>query len=89
MPANEIRVEAGQTANSVAGRITAEFPKHGSLWLLTDSKMAYNTAVKAVAIATGYLVPIGVYLGAETFVTNPHAPYDEQDDLKIFLSNRP
>lgn len=89
MSANEIPVTDTDTAKAVAQQIEAMFPNTGSVLLLTGTNLSYNTAMKAVAIATPWLAMLGVHLACETFFQNNQGRYADRTDLKVLVTNRP
>jgi len=57
-----LRVSAKSKPNSVAGAIAGVIRERGSVEVQTIGAGALNQAVKAVAIARGFLAPSGVEL---------------------------
>ncbi|MEG0615050.1 MAG: stage V sporulation protein S, partial [Oscillospiraceae bacterium] len=57
-----LKVSSHSTPNSVAGAIASVMKEFGSVEVQAVGAGATNQAVKAVAIARGYLAPIGLDL---------------------------
>ncbi|MEI6499272.1 MAG: stage V sporulation protein S [bacterium] len=57
-----IRVRSNSNANSVAGAIAGAIKENGSVETQTIGAGALNQAVKALAIARGFMAPNGVDL---------------------------
>ena len=57
-----LRVSAKSNPNSVAGALAGEIREHGNAELQAIGAGALNQAVKAVAIARGFVAPHGVDL---------------------------
>lgn len=57
-----LKVSARSYPNSVAGAIASVMREHGSVEVQAVGAGAANQAIKAIAIARGYLAPIGVDL---------------------------
>lgn len=59
-----LKVAAHSVANAVAGALAAELRKHGTAELQAIGAGAVNQAVKAIAIARGFVAPNGIDLVA-------------------------
>lgn len=59
---NVLRVASGSVPSSIAGAIAGEVREFGSCELRAIGPAAVNQAVKAVAIARGYIAPSGIDL---------------------------
>jgi stage V sporulation protein S len=57
-----LRVSSKSTPNSVAGAVAGVIRENGSVELQAVGAGAINQAVKAVAIARGFLAPAGINL---------------------------
>lgn len=57
-----LRVSAKSKPNSVAGAVAGVIRERGSVELQTIGAGALNQAIKAVAIARGFLAPSGIEL---------------------------
>ncbi len=57
-----LRVSANSAPNSVAGAIASVMREFGQVEIQAVGAGATNQAVKAIAIARGYLAPIGIEL---------------------------
>ena len=57
-----LRVSAKSKPNTVAGAIAGVIREHGNVEVQTVGAGALNQAVKAIAIARGFLAPSGVDL---------------------------
>jgi stage V sporulation protein SpoVS len=89
MQSNEKVVGDGLRARDLADWIVAVFPMHGSATMFAGAKVSYNTVLKAVAIATGRLVPLGVVLGCESEVREHTTGGAVQKAYKVIATNRP
>lgn len=57
-----LKVSSKSAPNSVAGAIAGVIREHGSVEIQAVGASAVNQAIKAIAIARGYLAPTGVEL---------------------------
>ncbi|MBP0954292.1 MAG: stage V sporulation protein S [Oscillospiraceae bacterium] len=57
-----LKVSSGSAPNMVAGAIANVMRRDGKVELQTIGAGATNQAVKAIAIARGYLIPVGINL---------------------------
>lgn len=57
-----LRVSANSSPNSVAGAIASVMREYGEAEIQAVGAGATNQAVKAIAIARGYLAPVGLDL---------------------------
>lgn len=57
-----LKVSANSTPNSVAGAIASVMREYGEVEIQAVGAGATNQAVKAIAIARGYLAPVGLDL---------------------------
>lgn len=55
-----LKVSSGSVPNSVAGAISGYIRQDGSVEVQAVGAGATNQAVKAIAIARGYLAPLGI-----------------------------
>lgn len=55
-----LKVSSRSAPNSVAGAITGVVKEHGEVEVQAVGAGAANQAIKAIAIARGYLAPLGI-----------------------------
>ncbi|MFA5675271.1 MAG: stage V sporulation protein S [Christensenellales bacterium] len=65
-----LRVSAKSSPKAVAGALTAALKEHNKAEILAVGAAAVNQAIKAVAIARGYLAPVGIDLAVIPAFTN-------------------
>lgn len=79
----EIHVVAGSRARIVAGSIVNQVRGHGSAVLLAGGASAVNQAVKAVAIAIGFLSVEGIQAVCVPTFAGVEAEGTERRTMKI------
>lgn len=82
-----LKVSAKSVPNAVAGAIAGVIREHGEVEVQAVGAGAANQAIKAVAIARGYLAPAGVDLICIPAFAN--ITIDEEDRTAIKLIVQP
>ena len=82
-----LKVSAKSVPNAVAGAIAGVIREHGEVEVQAVGAGAANQAIKAVAIASGYLAPAGVDLVCIPAFAN--ITIDEEDRTAIKLIVQP
>ncbi|WP_071430421.1 stage V sporulation protein S [Angelakisella massiliensis] len=82
-----LKVSAKSVPNAVAGAIAGVIREHGEVEVQAVGAGAANQAIKAVAIARGYLAPAGVDLVCIPAFAN--ITIDEEDRTAIKLIVQP
>ncbi|MEB2278382.1 stage V sporulation protein S [Bacillus sp. ILBB4] len=83
-----LRVSSISNPNLVAGAITAVFRERGNVEIQVMGAGALNQAIKAVAIARGFVAPSGVDLVCVPGFTNILIDNKERTGIKLILSPR-
>lgn len=83
-----LKVSAKSLPNSVAGAIAGAIREKGSVEVQAVGAGAANQAIKAVAIARGYLAPIGIDLICIPAFTSVVINQRERTAIKLILEER-
>lgn len=83
-----LKVSSKSVPNSVAGAIAGVIREKGSVEVQAVGAGASNQAVKAVAIARGYLAPIGIDLVCIPAFANVTIDGDERTAIKFIVEPR-
>lgn len=83
-----LKVSAKSAPNSVAGAIAGVIREAGTAELQAIGAGAANQAVKAIAIARGYLAPAGVDLVCFPSFSNVDVNGEEKTAIKFVISDR-
>ncbi len=83
-----LRVSAKSVPNSVAGAIAGVIREKGAVEVQAVGAGAANQAVKAVAIARGYLAPAGVDLVCIPAFANITIDEEERTAIKLIVEPR-
>ncbi|NGY81056.1 stage V sporulation protein S [Bacillus megaterium] len=83
-----LRVSLISNPNSVAGAITAVFRERGNVEIQVMGAGALNQAIKAVAIARGFVAPSGIDLVVVPGFTNISIDNEERTGIKLILGPR-
>lgn len=83
-----LKVSAKSTPNSVAGAIAGVIREKGSVEVQAVGAGASNQAVKAVAIARGYLAPSGIDLVCVPAFANVLIDSEERTAIKLIVEPR-
>ncbi len=83
-----LKVSSRSTPNSVAGAIAGVIREKGAVEVQAVGAGAANQAVKAVAIARGYLAPVGVDLVCIPAFANVQINAEERTAIKLIVEPR-
>ena len=83
-----LRVSAGSRPKSVAGAVAAVIRSEGSVELQAVGAGAVNQAIKAVAIARGFLAPNGINLVVIPAFVEIEINDEERTALKFIIEPR-
>ncbi|GAA6514431.1 stage V sporulation protein S [Merdimmobilis hominis] len=83
-----LKVSAKSIPNSVAGAIAGVIREKGSVEVQAVGAGASNQAVKAVAIARGYLAPSGIDLVCVPAFANVLIDSEERTAIKLIVEPR-
>ena len=83
-----LKVSSKSVPNSVAGAIAGVIREKGSVEVQAVGAGASNQAVKAVAIARGYLAPVGIDLVCIPAFANVTIDGDERTAIKLIVEPR-
>lgn len=83
-----LKVSAKSVPNSVAGAIAGVIREKGSVEVQAVGAGAINQAVKAVAIARGYLAPSGIDLICIPAFANVVIDAEERTAIKLIVEPR-
>ena len=83
-----LKVSARSIPNSVAGAIAGVVRENGAVEIQAVGAGAANQAIKAIAIARGYLAPIGVDLICVPAFTNIVIDGEERTAIKLICEQR-
>lgn len=78
-----LRVSAGSSPNSVAGAIASVVRDYGQVEVQAVGAGATNQAVKSIAVARGYLAPVGINLICYPEFTSVIINGDERTAMKF------
>jgi len=84
-----LRVSARSNPNSVAGALAGVVREQGAAELQTVGAGALNQAVKAIAIARGYLAPSGTDLVCVPSFADIEIDGEERTAIRILVEPRP
>jgi len=83
-----LKVSARSTPNAVAGAIAGVVREQGKVEIQAVGAGASNQAIKAIAIARGYLAPIGVDLVCVPAFVNVLIEEEERTALRLIVEPR-
>ncbi len=83
-----LKVSARSHPNSVAGAIASVMREHDSVEVQAVGAGASNQAVKAIAIARGYLAPIGVDLICYPAFANVVIDGEDRTAIRLICEKR-
>jgi len=83
-----LKVSSHSTPNSVAGAIAGVIRDKNAVEVQAVGAGAVNTAVKAIAIARGYLAPIGIDLICIPAFANITIDGEERTAIKLICEKR-
>lgn len=80
-----LRVSAKSKANTVAGAVAGVIRDQGTVEVQTVGAGALNQAVKAIAIARGFLTPAGIDLVCIPSFSNIEIDGNERTAIKLLV----
>lgn len=83
-----LRVSANSAPNSVAGAIASVMRENGEVEIQAVGAGATNQAVKAIAVARGYLAPVGIDLVCIPTFANVLINDEERTAIKFVCTDR-
>lgn len=83
-----LKVSSRSIPNSVAGAIAGVVREQGSVEVQAVGAGASNQAVKAVAIARGYLAPMGIDLVCTPAFANVNIDGEDRTAIKLIVEPR-
>ena len=83
-----LKVSSKSAPNSVAGAIAGVIRETGTAEVQAIGAGASNQAVKAIAIARGYLAPSGIDLVCFPAFSNIEVNGEEKTAIKFVINNR-
>lgn len=88
-PLEVLRVSATSRPNAVAGAVAALLRQHVALEILAIGPLAVNQAIKALAIARGYLVEDRLDLHAQPAFVRLDLHAEERTAIKLLIERQP
>ncbi len=83
-----LKVSSKSNPNSVAGAIAGVIREHGSAEIQAIGAGAINQSVKAIAIARGFVAPIGIDLVFIPAFTDVEINGEERTAIKLLIQPR-
>ena len=83
-----LKVSSRSVPNSVAGAISGAVRDRGAVEVQAVGAGATNQAVKAIAIARGYLAPLGIDMICIPAFANVNIDGDERTAIKLICEER-
>lgn len=83
-----LKVSAKSSPNSVAGALTGVIRENGSVEIQVIGAGALNQAIKAIAIARGFVAPIGLDLVCIPAFAEINIDGQERTAIKLFIEPR-
>ena len=83
-----LKVSSRSVPNSVAGAISGVIRDNGDVEVQAVGAGATNQAVKAIAIARGYLAPLGIDLVCIPAFANVEIDGEERTAIKLICEKR-
>lgn len=80
-----LRVSSKSNPNSLAGAIAAAVKEQGKAELQTIGAGALNQAIKAIAVARGFVAPGGMNLVCIPAFTNMDVDGDDKTGIKLIV----
>lgn len=82
-----LKVSSKSNPNSVAGAIAGMIKEYDKVELQTVGAGALNQAIKAVAIARGYVAPVGINLICIPAFVDINIDEEDRTGIKIIVRN--
>ncbi|MDP1808710.1 MAG: stage V sporulation protein S [Actinomycetota bacterium] len=83
-----LKVSSKSSPNSVAGALAGVLRENGSAELQVVGAGALNQAIKAIAIARGFVAPSGLDLICVPAFTDIHINGEERTAIKLLIEQR-
>ena len=83
-----LKVSSKSSPNSVAGAIAGVIRESGAVEVQAVGAGAYNQAIKAIAIARGYLAPSGIDIVCIPAFASISIDGDERTAIKLIVEPR-
>ncbi|OGO79125.1 MAG: stage V sporulation protein S [Clostridiales bacterium GWB2_37_7] len=83
-----LKVSAKSSPNSVAGALAGVIREKGSAEIQTIGAGALNQAIKAIAIARGFVAPSGIDLVCIPAFTDITVDGEERTAIKLLIQSR-
>ena len=83
-----LKVSSKSAPNSVAGAIAGVIREKHCVELQAVGASAVNQAIKAIAIASGYLAPTGIELICKPAFVNVTIEEEDRTAIKIIIEDR-
>lgn len=83
-----LKVKSNSTPNKVAGAVAGVIREHRAVEVQAVGAGAANQAIKAIAIARGYLAPIGIDLICIPAFANIQIDGEERTAIKLICEQR-
>ncbi len=83
-----LKVSAKSNPNSVAGALTGVIREKGDAEIQTIGAGALNQAIKAIAIARGFVAPSGIDLICIPAFTDINIEGEERTAIKLMVQSR-
>lgn len=83
-----LKVSTSSKPNLVAGALSAILREHGSVELQTIGAGALNQAIKAIAIARGFLAPGGIELVCVPAFVDIEVEGEKRTAIKLVVETR-
>lgn len=87
-PVDVLKVSSRSNPNSVAGALAGVIREHGSAEMQTVGAGALNQAVKAIAIARGFVAPTGMDLWCVPAFADIEINGEERTAIRILVEPR-
>ena len=83
-----LKVSSKSNPNSVAGALTNSFKEKGEVEIQAIGAGALNQAIKAIAIARGFVAPSGINLVCIPAFADINIGGEERTAMKLIIQNR-
>ncbi len=84
-----LKVSSKSNPNSVAGALAGVIREHGALEIQTVGAGALNQAIKAIAIARGFMAPMGMDLICSPAFADIEINGEERTAIRLLVEPRP
>ena len=82
-----LKVSSKSNPNSVAGAIAGMIKEYGKVEIQAIGAGALNQAIKAIAIARGYVAPVGINLICIPAFADVEVEGDDKTGIKLIIRN--